>query len=236
MRRGSTFLEVCVAGGLLVLILGVLAFTASGARRGEALAALHLALLESVALAMHQLRSDLRQLSFVPEQPVLGSSIALGDGGRAVTLRRSSPNVGGSALGSSFVFVKYELVPAARPDRYHLKRTEYTASGANLPGKTRPREERLYRSFTLAAAGFLYQEDDARDVRLLHAELRVVSDAGPMGAWGPFREKELILTNTLSVLRPESASWGERVQVDAELPPADVVAPAPADGGLIQNS
>lgn len=236
MRRGSTFIEVCVAGALLVLILTVLAYTASGARRGEALAALHLSLMESVAIAMHQLRSDMRQLSFVPDQPVLGFSIALGDENRAVTLRRSSPNVGDSPLGSSFVFVEYRLVPAARADRWHLQRTEYTASGANLPGKSSPRDVRLYRSFTLAGAHFSYQEDDERDVRLLHTEFRVVSDAGPMGSWGPFREKELLLTNTLSVLRPEPASWGEPVQVEAELPPGDVLAPAAHDAALIQNT
>jgi type II secretory pathway component PulJ len=241
-RRGVTLVEAGIAGALLVIILGSLAFATSGARRTESLAALHLGLMESVALAMHQLRTDLRQLSFVPGKDVATYSLRVGRDYHSLIMRRSSPYaVGNSALGSSMVLVEYRLVPAARADRFHLLRIEKTASGANLPGKSVPREERLYRSFMLASADFLYREDDAKDDRVLHVAFRVVSDSGPMPGWGPFREKELMLTNVLSVLRPEqayaaprfqddpAAEWAAKMTVQAEMPGEDVLAPGAQD-------
>lgn len=241
-RRGATLVEALIAGALLVVILGALAFATSGARRSESLAALHLGLMESVALAMHQLRTDLRQLAFVPGKPLATHSLRLGNDYQSLIMRRSSPHgIGNSALGSSMVLVEYRLVPAKRADRFHLLRIERTASGANLPGKNVAREERLYRSFTLASAEFLYREDDVKDDRVLHVAFRVVSDAGPMPGWGPFREKELLLTNVLSVLRPEqayatprfqddpAAEWASQLHVQAEMPGEDVLAPGAAD-------
>ena len=237
-RNGLTFIELCVSACLLVVILGTLAYTASGARRGEALASLHLGLMENVALAMHQLRTDLRQISFVPGKPVLDYSIAIAPDFRAVKLRRSSTGVSVGPLGSSFIIVEYRLVPSDRPGRFHLMRIESTASGVNLPGKSVPREERLFRSFSLLDASFLYQEQDDKDVRVLHVAFRVVTDSGPTESWGPFRDKELLLTNVLSVLRPEApfaypTLWANAVQVPAEIPPGDVLAPEADDSGKL---
>lgn len=239
-RRGVTFVETCVAGALLVGILSSLAFAMSGARRSEGIATLHLGLMESVSLAMHQLRTDLRQVSFVPGKPVMPYSIQGGPDGKSIRMRRSSHRVG-AWLGSSFVVVEYKLVPAeARTDRYHLVRSEFTASGANLPGKSVSREDRVFRSFLLASAAFSYDENDEKDVRLLHVAFRVVTDSGPQAGWGPFCEKELLLTNVLSVLRPEPALaypslFAQPVMVQAEHPPADVLAPDAPDAGPLND-
>lgn len=234
-RRGATLVEACIAGALLVLILGAIAFTISGARRVENVAAAHLGLMESVALAMHQLRTDLRQLSFVPAQPVVPNSMRTGGDYRSVILRRSSAALVGDVLGSAIVLVEYRLVPVAgKADRFHLLRVERTASGKPLPGKTVSREERLFRSFELTGATFLYKEDDVKDDRILHVALQVA-----------FRDKEHVFTNMLAILRPEephakprmpgdpAADWAAKLTVQAEMPGDDVVAPAAAHSGAL---
>jgi hypothetical protein len=239
-RKAFTLVEAAIAGALMVSLLSALAVAASGARRGESLASLHLGLMESVALAMHQLRTDLRQVSFVAGKPVAGTSIAISRDYKAIALRRSSHAViGGAAAGSFFIRVEYRLIPSDhRADRYHIVRIESTSSGAPLPGKRTSREERIFRSFTVSDASFLYKEDDAKDIRTLHVGLRVTSDGGTLPGWGPFREKELVLTNVLSVLRPEApfaypTMWAQPVTVQAEKPPGDVLAPVARDAGVL---
>lgn len=234
-RRGATLVEVSIAGALLVMILGSLAFSMSGARRTESVAAAHLGLMESVALAMHQLRTDLRQLTFVPGQPVVPNSLRPGQSYNSIIMRRSSAALVGDVLGSAIVLVEYRLVPVkGKAGRFHLLRVERTASGKPLPGKSVPREERLFRSFELTGANFLYREDDAKDDRLLHVAFQVA-----------FRDKELLFTNMLSVLRPEepharprmqgdpAADWASKLAVQAEMPGEDVVAPAAAHSGAL---
>jgi hypothetical protein len=239
-RRGVTFIEVCVAGALFVMLFGSLIYATGGARRAEALAALHLGLMESVALAMHQLRSDLRQLSFVPGKPVTGYSVRPGNDYHSVVMRRSCPQaIGDAKPGSSFVLVDYRLVPSdKRPDRFHLVRTESTASGLPLPGKKESSAQRIYRSFTLSNVDFLLKPETKTEVALLHVTFNVVSDAGPMPNWGPFREQELRLSNVLSVLRPTAplefpSMFASPVMVQAERPPEDVLAPLAHDAGML---
>lgn len=233
-------MEALIGGAIFVVVLGALLYTMSGARRTSELASLYLTLMENVAVAMHQLRNDMRQLSYVPARPVIPYSLHIRDdidpASRTLRLRRSTPaSLNGGVPGSSFVYVEYGLaVSDSRSDRYHLARTEWTASGANLPGSTRSRETKLFRSFSLKDASFLYKEDDAIDSRVLHVALQVVSDTGNVPDWGPFREKCMVVTNVLQVQRPEPAfGWpslfAEPVMLRAERPPCDVLAPGARD-------
>jgi hypothetical protein len=239
-RRGVTLVEVCVAGSLLVVVLGSLMYAWSGARRTEALAATHLGLMENVALAMHQLRLDLRQLSFVPGKPVDGYSIRPGIDDQSVMMRRSSPvMIGGTQPGSSFVLVEYRLVPSDKtPDRYHLVRIESTASGSPLPGKVAPSEVRTFRSFTVSDVRFRLKPESRTEAALLHVSFDVVSDSGAVSDRGPSREQTLHLSNVLAVLRPAApfefpSMFAQPVMVPAEHPPDDVLAPLAVDAKLL---
>jgi type II secretory pathway component PulJ len=265
---GFTLVEALIGGALFLVVLGALLYTMSGSRRSSELASLYLTLMENVALAMHQLRSDMRQLSFVPNQAIIPYSLAITDdpdpAARSLRLRRSTPvSLNGGVPGSAFVYVEYRLVPAdGRANRHHLSRTEWTASGARsglrpqtsrsaltggwgppaagLPGATRSRDTKVFRSFTLEDASFLYKEDNAIDSRVLHVALRVVSDTGRVPDWGPFREKSMVVTNVLQVQRPEPAfGWpslfAEPVLLQAERPPCDVLAPAARDAAPVPD-
>jgi type II secretory pathway component PulJ len=232
--RAFSLLELSVAGALFGVIATALFLIQSGDQRGSILSSYYLNLMNSVCLAIHQLRTDLRQLTFVPGQKVEGYSIRISPEHDAILLRDSSPSTGSdSTVGSSFVIVEYRLEPIrSGADTYHLVRVEYTASGRTLPGKTSAIERKTFRGFTLRRATFLYTEVDETDERTLHVGFVVVSDTGIAPNWGPFREKELVLTNVLRIQRPEPSHWPAigwshfyPPDVSAEKPPGDVRAP-----------
>lgn len=239
-RRGFTLVEVVVAGAVGLVVLGALTFAFVGARQTQAASGRHLELLEGAVLAMHQLRADLRQLSFVPGKPVEPYSLRIAAGGRAVRLRRSAPSPNGTPPGSSFVVVDYRLEPAKGAEgRFNLLRSEWTASGAALLGRTRSRQEEVLRGTTLRGMTVRFREDEANNARVLHVSLDVTSTEGVLGLSGPTGAPSMVISNVLQIQRPE-LPFGANLPLFAEpipaaalalaeKPPGEVLAPAAAD-------
>lgn len=239
-----SLVEVCIGAAVLVVVMGAILLLLSGARRSETLGALYVDLLEGVSIALHQLRMDMRQLTFVPGQPLEPTSFRLaatsGPGLAAIRFRRSSAGPTASQdLGSYFVFVDYDLVPTGRgPGRLHLRRSEWTADGSPLPGLTLARQEHVHRSFALRDASFLHPGIDPSGREVLHVMLDVVSDTADLPDWGPFREKGLRMTSAIHLVRPEAAFvwpsyFAAPVLVRAEHPPGEVLAPIATHGGAV---
>ena len=239
MRRGFTLLEVSVAAAVGVVVLGGLTYSWVGVRQGQAFSGRYLDLLEGAVLAMHQLRLDLRQLSFVPGKPVQGYSLRISPDQRAIRLRRSAPPAPGIPAGSSFVVVEYRLKARGSPGRFQIIRSEWMASGAKLPGRDQLREEQPLRSATLRDLAVAYKEDEPASARMLHVAMDVTSADGVLGESGAGGAPSLVVTNVLQVQRPERPFGGElplfaeplppSVQGNAETPPGAVLSPSATD-------
>jgi hypothetical protein len=219
-----------------VVVLGILFVLGSGARRTQEFSAAYVGLMEGVAVALHHVRTDLRQVCFVPGRPVVPHSIRLGVDGRTILMRRSARvPVRAGPLGSSFVLVEYGLQPAhGRPRGFHLVRAERTKSGANLPSKSTSRTETAFRSFALDGATFAFREDAATGDGTLEISLRVLADVGRSRPAGPFGEKVMLVRNAFAVLRPEPAFspptfFAEPVTIPMEALPGDCLAPSAID-------
>jgi len=239
-RSAFTFVEAMVGGSIFLVMITALIYTRMGARRTEQVSTLYINLMENVALAMHQLRIDLRQLAIVPGKPVVPYSILIQDDAdavrRALRVRRSwAVMIAGGLVGSAFTHVDYQLIRSApRSDRYHLVRTERTASGENLPGRKAPSDKKVFRAFTIKNAFFNYLEDPKNiDVRVLHVVLEIASDSGDLPGWGPFREKTMVLSHVLHILRPE-APYSDPI-VDPVFPRFAQPLSFPGSSGPLEN-
>lgn len=211
-RGGFTLPEALFAGAMFLCIAGAFYFTWAGARREEDIAGQHLSMLESAAVAMQSMRTDLREMvviSTVPE--VEGTSLRVSRSGDAILLRHGAL---GAEPDSPYLVTQYDLTPAASraPEpRYHLRRTRRASDGKGS------RDVRVFRSFQLADVSFNYlaQGDD----HVVHVTFRVAADGG---------DQTMLLTQVLRFLKPPHPRTFALPLVTAglETPPRDVLSSA----------
>lgn len=231
-RSGFTLPEALVAGGMFLCIAAAFFFTWSGSRKEEELAALHLSMLESAALAMQQLRTDMREMVVVATSPTVeGTSLRVSQG--ALMLR-------GESLGDQptdpCMLIEYTTVPAPSKSgaaRFHLQRTRRVSDGSPLPGAAGPREVKVFRTFTLAEVGFNYlpQQGSDRavgDDHVLHISFKVVSDSGRAGSDDVNGEKSMLLTQVLRFLKaPSPRDFAQPINIPGlEVAANDIVSEA----------
>ena len=240
-RAGFTLPEALVAGGMFLCIAAAFLFTWSGTRREEELASLHLSMLESAAVAMQQLRTDLREMVVISTAPeVEGTSLRVSQRGDALLLRQG---LLGNDASSAFQVVAYDLVPAptrSGAPRFHLRRTLRSSDGSPLPGPS-ARDVKVFRTFTLAEASFNYLPprpgtDRAQgDDHVIHVTFRVVSEGGRAGAADLGGEKTMLLTQVLRFLKPPHPRDFALPLTAAglEAPPVDVLSTAIAPPALL---
>ena len=145
--RGFTLPEALIGGALFITILAALLISMNGERRQSEMSGQYLSLMENVAVALQQLRTDLREIVLLPQRKVNPFSVRVSNDYRAVRFRHS-PRVTGKGSADAYVFVEYSLKPAPeRPGRYHLARIERASDGSFS-------EERVFRSFMLKDASF----------------------------------------------------------------------------------
>lgn len=239
-RRGVTLAEALIAAAIGLVLMAILVAVWTSTSRAQQVADRHLDALVGATLALHQLRTDLRQISFVPGRPVEGHSLRVGADHRSVRLRRSAPTWPGQPPGSAFTVVEYALEPLDG-SRSRLVRTQWTASGAHLPRRAVSREETALRSTAVTDFTVLYQEDEAADTRLLHIALEVTAAHGEHGRDGPGGAPRLLVTSAIQLSRPEPAFGGawplfaeplpDNLLDVAEVPPGEVRAPEAVDAG-----
>lgn len=233
-RTGFTLPEALVAGAMFLCIAAAFFFTWNGSRREEELASLHLSMLESAALAMQQLRTDLREMVVICTAAVDGTSLRVTPSGDALMLRQE---LLGDQPTSPCAVVQYTTIPAATRSgqpRFHLQRTRRTSDGSNLPGGASPRDVKVFRTFTLKGVSFNYlhtqqgSDPTQGDAHLIHATFQVVSDTGRASAADPFGEKSMLLTQVLRFLKPPHPdAFAQIINVPGlEVPPQDVVSDA----------
>lgn len=211
-RGGFTLPEALVAGAMFLCIAGAFHFTWAGARREEDLASQHLSMLESAAVAMQALRTDLREMVVISTAPAVeGTSLRVSRSGDALLLRHGAL---GAEPDSPYLVAQYDLTPAASRSaapRYHLRRTLRASNGSGS------RDVRVFRSFQLAEVSFNYlaQGDD----HVIHVTFRVAADAG---------DKTMLLTQVLRFLKPPHPRTFALPLVTAglEAPPQDVLSSA----------
>ena len=240
-RAGFTLPEALVAGAMFLCIAAAFFFTWSGSRREEELAALHLSMLESAAVAMQQLRTDLREMVVLSTMPTVeGASLRVSPDGSALMLRQGAL---GDQIASPFMLVEYTLAQTPSHSgaiRYHLVRTRRTSNGSALPGEPGRRESRErteFRTFTLAGASFNYLPPrpgtDPRhgDDHVIHVTFQVVSETGQANGPDNFSEKTMLLTQVMRFLKPpHPRTFAQPLNVPGlEEPPQDVTSESLAE-------
>lgn len=212
-RRGFTLVEAVVGLAIFITVLAAVIFTFTGARREEKMAALQLTVMENAAMAIHQVRTDLRQAVFVPGQPVNTHSFKTSADGTVLLLRRSVQAEGlADYSGSLFILVEYRMIPTGiEPGTFFLQRTEQSMGG-NIPGKNGPRDVHVFRNFMVASANFYYlgmeemksQRDPvSRATEMLFVGLDVISDSGEEGQVQAFQRKHQAVTSFILITPPE---------------------------------
>jgi type II secretory pathway pseudopilin PulG len=234
-RAGFTLTEALVAGGIFLAIAAAFLFSWSGARREEELASLHLSLMEAASMAMQQVRTDLHGMLVFSHIPAVeGSSFRISRDARSIRLRHSALSLDPAA---PFAMIEYGLTPApsrSGAPRYHLTRTLTTTDGSPLPRLGRPRDEKVFRTFSLADAAFNYlgprlrPGDPSGDDHVLHVTFQLVSDGGRAGQDDAFAEKTMVLTQVMRFLKPpHPRAVAEPILVAGlEQPPQDVLSEA----------
>src|SRR5205823_2618755 len=121
-------LEVLVALALFVVVAGAVTFAMMGARGEEKMANLYLTVMENAAMAIHEVRTDLRQAALVPGKPVNTHSFRVSQDGTILLIRRCADVTGPEEYaGAWFLLVEYRLVPTGlEPGTFFLQRTEAT--------------------------------------------------------------------------------------------------------------
>lgn len=226
-RSGFTLPEALIAGALFLVIAGAFWFTWAGARREEEMASVHLSMLESAAVAMQALRTDLREMVVVSTVPTVdGTSLRVSASGEALMLRHGAL---GQDPASPCLVVQYDLVPAAsksKDPRFHLRRTLRTSDGSGLPGGAGAREERVFKTFQLEAVSFNYLPPRAGtdaaqgDDHVIHVTFKIVPEVGD--------DRSMLLTQVLRFLKPPHPRTFAQPLVTAglETPPQDVLSAA----------
>lgn len=212
--RGFTLLEAVVGFAIFAIVLSAMLFTFTGARREEKMAGLQLTVMDNAAMAIHQVRTDLRQAVFVPGQPVNTHSFKTSADGTILLLRRSAQAEGlADYSGSLFILVEYRMIPTGlEPGTFFLQRTE-SSMGGNIPGKQVARDVHVFKSFMVASANFYYlgvdemksQRDPvSRATEMLFVGLDVISDSGEEGQIQAFQRKHQAVTSFILIQPPEA--------------------------------
>ena len=225
--QGFSIIEALVGLAIFSVILSAVLISMNSSGREQRISTLQLQVMDNASQAIHLLRQDLRQISFVPGKPVQTHSFRYSNDRRTLLIRRSIENLDPSEpqdRGSYFVFVQYSPVPTGQEGGgFFLARTTRTASGVVLPGQAVNESSKIFRSFRISEddqglplINFNYVETSqltapgptvSKLINLLDVVLSVA--AGDLDVdkdekrEGRKRNRSMLVSSTIAVQRPE---------------------------------